>query len=397
MVLWTDKYCPKDLKDVVGQGGVVEQVLIWFDNWQEGDKALLLAGPTGSGKTCLVYALGNEKDFEILELNASDLRNKSNIQDIVANSIMQQSLFKKGKIILIDEVDGVAGRKDYGGVAEIVRCIKDSKQRIILTANDPWNKKLSSLRKVVDILDLNKLSYLNIANFLKEICKKEKIKAGDAVLKKIAICTMGDLRAAINDLESLTKGKNKIEEKDLGSLGEREKEEKIFEVLRIIFKTKDIVACLKSFDKVNMNFDEILMWVDENLPLEYKGEELAKAYDALSKFDVFRGRIRRWQHWRFMVYQRSLLSAGVALSKEGKNKGYTSYQRSKRILKLYIAKMRFAKRNAIAEKLAKKMHVSKKKVIKDVLPYMPFILRDDDVKNSLNLEEEELKVLSSIQ
>ena len=146
-----------------------------------------------------------------------------------------------------------------------------------------------------------------------------------------------------------------------------------------------------------MNFDEILLWIDENLPLEYKEEELAVAYDALSKFDVFRGRIRRRQHWRFMVYQRFLLSVGIGLAKKGKNKGYSSYKRSKRILKLYLAKMRFAKRNSIAEKLSKKMHISKKKTIKEVLPYMPFILRDKGFKTNLGLEEDELKVLSGIQ
>lgn len=43
----------------------------------------------------------------------------------------------------------------------------------------------------------------------------------------------------------------------------------------------------------------IFLWIEENIPYEYKGEELARAYDALSIADVFRGRIHRQQHWRF--------------------------------------------------------------------------------------------------
>jgi len=311
---------------------------------------------------------------------------------------MQTSMFKKGKIILIDEVDGIAGRQDFGGVGEIVKCIKESNQRIVLTANDPWDKKLNELRKNVNILELNKLNYVSVANYLNEISKKEKLKVDDTIIKKIAVSVKGDLRAAINDLECLSNDKCEINTLDIDVIGEREKEERIFEFLRLLFKTKDLAACSETFDKVNLNLEEIFLWIEENLPLEYKNpEELAKAYDYLSKYDIFNGRIRRKQHWRFIVYQKAFLSNGIALSKNSDNKGFVGYKRTSRILKLWKAKITFAKRDVIALKLAKEMHISKRKALRDFLPYMPFLLRDIKVREELELDNKDLKILNAVQ
>ena len=102
-----------------------------------------------------------------------------------------------------------------------------------------------------------------------------------------------------------------------------------------VFKTTDPFVALSAFDNVNEDFDKRFLWIDENLPREYKDpKSLARAYDALSKADVFRGRIRRWQHWRFLVYIRAYLTAGVAVSKDEKYKKMVQYARSTRPLKI---------------------------------------------------------------
>ena len=82
------------------------------------------------------------------------------------------------------------------------------------------------------------------------------------------------------------------------------------------------------------------------------------------------GRIRRWQHWRFLVYVSDLLTAGVASAKDTKYPGMQTYQRSSRLLKIWQANMRNAKRNAIAEKLAEATHSSKRRVIQDSMPFI---------------------------
>ena len=74
------------------------------------------------------------------------MRNKLQLKETLKPAIEQQSLLKKGKIILIDEVDGIVG-EDRGGVQELTDLIESSEYPIILTANDAWTKKLAPLRK----------------------------------------------------------------------------------------------------------------------------------------------------------------------------------------------------------------------------------------------------------
>ena len=146
----------------------------------------------------------------------------------------------------------------------------------------------------------------------------------------------------------------------------RRQVESIISIIMRILKTTDPQIAMSSLENTDEELDEIFLWLDENVPVEYtKQEDIANAYDNLSLADVYRGRIRRWQHWRFLIYISNLLTAGVALSKKEKYPGFTKYNRSTRILKIWQHNQKNAKRNSIAEKIARKTHCSKKRVIKD--------------------------------
>ena len=56
----------------------------------------MIYGPSGTGKTCSVYAIANELGHEVVEVNASDMRNAEQINQKVGNAINQQSLFAVG-------------------------------------------------------------------------------------------------------------------------------------------------------------------------------------------------------------------------------------------------------------------------------------------------------------
>ena len=159
---WTEKYAPQKVVEVVGQKKAVDQFLIWLKSWKPGKKAALFHGPAGTGKTALVEALGKEKNLEIIELNASDYRSASQIKEVIGQSIKQKSLFKKGKIFFIDEIDGLAGREDRGGTGEIIKIVKESQYPIILTANNPWDVKLRSLRSYCQLIKFGKVFYWDI-------------------------------------------------------------------------------------------------------------------------------------------------------------------------------------------------------------------------------------------
>ncbi|MBI4447525.1 replication factor C large subunit [Candidatus Woesearchaeota archaeon] len=396
MQLWTKKHTPKNSKETTYNSAAVEELKNFINDCKGG--CALIYGPTGCGKTSAVYALANETDYEVLELNASDFRNKAAIESIIGNAAKQMSLFKKGKILLIDEIDNLSGTKDRGGAQALAKIISESAWPVILTANNPDVEKLKNLKKKSTLISFEGVETNCAYNVLKKICEAEKIIFDEEELKKIANNCGGDLRGAINDLQSLCEGKKRLEKGDASVLGERDYERKLNEALTIVMKSRNVKDVLGVFDQVDVDIDEIILWEDENLPREYVAEDLAGAYESLSRADVFRGRIRRWQHWRFLVYIYGLLSVGVALAKKEKNKTFLSYKRSSRILKLWIAKNRNAKKLAIAGKIAKKTHRSKKKVIQQDIPYLKKVFENEqggEIAKELELNEEEIEWLSN--
>ncbi|MFH1376852.1 MAG: replication factor C large subunit [Candidatus Woesearchaeota archaeon] len=392
-MIWTEKYKPQKLSDVVGDRGVLEQLEDFILNYRNHKKnSVILHGMTGTGKTCSVHAIAKENNLELMELNASDFRNKAHINDIIGFSINQASLFNKGKIILIDEIDGLSGMKDRGGAQALASLLSSSAFPVVLTANDVYQDKLSGLRSKSILLEFENLKNNEMLEVLKKIVDKENVKIDDLFLKKLVGRSGGDLRSAINDLQILCALK-KINEEDVEYLGDRRKEQEIFALLRLIFKSKELDLISKTCDDVDLNFDEMFLWIDENLPFEYSGKELSRAYDMLSKADVFRGRIRRWQHWRFLVYQKFFMNEGVALAKDVSKKGYVKYRRTQRLLKIWRSKMKYGKRKSICAKIADKMHVSTKRAMKDIFPYVKNLLKKDEFVNKFDFDDDEVSWL----
>ena len=147
---WTEKYRPKKFEEIKGQEEAIAKIKEFVNNiflvGKSSKKSLILYGPPGIGKTTLAHVIARETNSEIFELNASDLRNKIKLKEILKPAIEQKSLRKKNKIILVDEVDGISA-VDRGGLTELLSLIKSASYPIIITANDVWNRKLNELRK----------------------------------------------------------------------------------------------------------------------------------------------------------------------------------------------------------------------------------------------------------
>ena len=352
-----NKYKPKSLKEIFGHDSQIQELKKYILQ----KKPVLIHGLTGIGKTAAIYALAKDLDYELLEINSSDLRNKEQIDTIVKNFLQQKSLFQKEKLVLIDEVDGI-NASDRGGLQELIKLFEDAEYPIVLIANNPWDSKFKTLRQKCKLIEFKKLSNELIFNVINNINKKEKLNISKELLNEISKNSKGDLRSAILDLELA-----KLSDKNIDL---REKKETIFNVLKEIFNKHEINA--RIFDNLDEDLDEILLWLEENIPKEYENGELSKAFNALSKADVFRGRIRRWQYYRFLVYQSLLMQAGVSLAKEKENNKFTNYQRTSRILKIWIMNMKNAKRKEFVKSFAPQIHISPKKLIKE-LPYMNFL------------------------
>ncbi len=388
---WTQKYAPKSIKELQGQDKAAADLKRFVLNFKnERKKAMFLHGPTGCGKTCSVYALADEMDLETVELNASDFRTGASIASVIGIASKQMSLFGKGKLILIDEVDGVSGTKDRGGIPEICRIIEDTSFPIVITANDPFDKKFSALRKKTALVEFGVLQSSDVFETLMKIADLENIDYEEDALRALSRRTGGDMRSAINDLQMLGSG-GVLKCKDLDALSDRERVEEITTALTKIFKTTDPVIARKSFDTVSEDLNHCILWVDENLPKEYeKAADLARAYDYLSKANIMNRRIMRWQHWRFLTYVNDYISAGVAVSKDEKYRKMVDYVRTERPLKIYIANRKYQKRLAICEKIAEKTHSSKKEVVKSTYPYIKAMFKKGKDKAVLSKIADEL-------
>ncbi len=395
-MLWVQKYKPK-LEYIPAD---TKQLRDFVTNYAKQKKrSLLLHGPSGTGKTAAVHALARELGLELIEVNASDHRNAGEIQSRIGNAIKQQSLFATSKLILIDELDGIAGTEDRGGISALADLIKESTFPIILIANDPWEQKFNPLRTKSVLVEFPSLNITAIVPALQRILSAEKVNADELVLKTLARRSGGDLRGAITDLQILAQA-GALTTEGLETLNEREHSESIMQALVKILKSTDPAVAMSALDLVDEDIDECFLWIDENLPKEYKTPaDLARAYEALSKADIFRGRIRRWQYWRYLAYVDVLITAGVAVAKDKKSTTFITYGRTQRLLKHWMANQKYARRKRVAEKLAAATHCSKKKALQDTLPYVHRLYQlkhpsAEMITEELKLDEEELEWLT---
>jgi len=392
---WVEKHRPKNYSDIKGQDLALAKIKQFVGDFNMGkilkkrQKALVLHGPPGTGKTTIAYVIANETKSEIFELNASDLRNKSKLKEILRPAIEQQSLISKNKVILIDEADGISS-VDSGGINELIALIDMTTFPMIITANDIWKKKLAPLRKKAELIQLKEIDYKTIKDVLFDILRKENLFVNQNIITSISTRAKGDIRAAINDLQSVSR----MRDPSLLEFHEREKEVDIFNALKLVFKGKPSKNTLRIFDSVHMPIDEIILWVEENIPAEYSGEELVRAYDLLSKVDVFKGRIYKQQYWRFLVYENALLSFGISSAKQSIKTGFTSYKKPSRILKIWLNNQKTAKKKSIAKKYATLVHVGLKRAMKEFPIIQQIIKSNKDIQTELKLDEDELTYIN---
>lgn len=384
----SEKHRAKKYDEIVGQDKAIVEVKNFLKEFPK-KRALVLYGPAGTGKTSLAIAAAKENNLEILELNSSDLRNRTQLEERLKPATEQQALFKKGKVLLMDEVDGVTGT-DIGGVQELVKLINGTKFPIIMTCNDLWQSKLAPVREKSKLVEMKALKLDEITSILIKVAEKEGMQRNAAFLRQLAIKSQGDLRAAINDLESYSM----VDDMPVDLNEKRDVQESIFNILRRLFKERDDFLGL--FDKSDLSLDQIMLWIEENIPKEYKNEALARAYLALANADLFRGRIYKNQSWRFLVYQNAFQSAGVSYAKSAPLPGFTKYEKPGRIFKIYLSNQKHAKKKTIAKKYARYTHCSTKRAMQDFELIKP-VIKQEDVQKKLKFSEDEIAFVEALK
>jgi replication factor C large subunit len=398
-MLWTDKYFPRTENEFVGNSEVLDSALQWAKLWNSGERMppLLLWGHTGTGKTCLAYLIAKKFGWSILELNSSDLRSKDVIERVVGAASQNSSFSGSKRLILIDEIDAMAS-VDRGGVGAVASLIKNSFNPIILTANDIFSEKsVSQLRFICKALEFKKINYVSIAKKLREILVGEKIPFDNEAVEELAKNSGGDMRSALLDLQSVSfSGKVSIDAVKL--VASRERQQKVFEVMKSIFRGKLFADAREARLRSDLSPDMLFNWVDENIPRQYKNHvDVANAFDILSRSDIFNGRIYRRQHWGFLAYSTELAAEGVCLSKSVPNFDFVVYQFPSLLSTLSKSSPLRSLKKELGKKIGSKMHSSSKEVVKSDLPFLKdiFSKRENAVSLSavFDLDENEIGFL----
>ncbi|NPA97273.1 MAG: replication factor C large subunit [Crenarchaeota archaeon] len=382
---WVIKYRPKRIAEVVDQEEAKAKFVEWLRRWPNVPKrAALLYGPPGCGKTSLVEAAANEFGYEVIEMNASDFRRKTDIERIAKRAATTASLFgtSKKKLILLDEVDGIAGREDLGGLEAIIQLIKISPSPIVMTANDPWDQRLKPLRDVSELIQFKRLPKRDVVRVLKMICQKEGLVCEEQALEYIAERSEGDLRSAINDLQAVGEGYGKVTLSLVRELVKpRDREHDPFETLRNIFSARYAWQAKLALSQSQLDYDQAKLWLLENIPLQYTDpEDRARALEALSKADVYLGRIIRTGDWGLLAYAIDLMTAGVALAARNNPRDkyrWVKYSFPQRLLLLSRTKELRSIRDDIAKIVASHMHISMSQAKSEVLPLLMAIFRSN--------------------
>ena len=380
-VLWSEKYKPKTLKHIRGNQEAVRKILNWLRGFEIGSpskRAAMLWGPPGTGKTVVVEAIANDYGYELIETNASDFRTNEQIEREILRCLGHQTLDYglyeskvRGRIILFDEVDGISGMEDKGGIGAIIKVIREADCPVFLTANDAWNPKLKMLRQHCVLVDFQGTERSAIVSYLREICRAEDIDASDDALDSIILNADGDIRAAVNDLQALTIGRRKLTGDDV-SVYVRDEQVQTFSALLRFFTAKTWADAKKAVDGSTIGYEKMMLCIHESLPYQFKDpENLATAYELLSRADIFLKRTRGSQAWKLLKYVFDLMAGIPLLDRCGHPSRGILFSQKLKLMGMTWARRRLEREIGLL--IGSKCHVSSTAATRIYLPYLRVI------------------------
>ena len=350
-ILWTDKYKPKTLNDIIGNKAVIEKLIKWLDDWNDvilkGNKkqtkstfrggrpqfeninaaACLISGEPGIGKTTAVRVIAKIKGYQTYETNASLQRNKNSINQNVGFLFDNTTIFTDDKknnfisgelkdknLIIMDEIDGMSGNDDRGGIAALISIIKKTKIPIICICNDRQNQKLKTLINYCYDLKFSKPDKRQIVNRLIKICGKENLKVENNALELICESCNNDIRQCINFLELYKRNNNTIKYNNINNNIQLFNKDEFIMLNNFQAATKLLNSQNKKLpfrdllDLYFIDYDLIPLLIHENYLSNFKYnnnlEELSNlsySTDLISESDKIDKKIRFSQNWSLLL------------------------------------------------------------------------------------------------
>ncbi|MFB6080487.1 MAG: replication factor C large subunit [Haloferacaceae archaeon] len=331
MVDWTEKHRPRTLAEVRGNDKARDALAEWAETWDDHREAAVLHGSPGVGKTSAAHALAADRGWETVELNASDRRTADDIERFAGRAARNATLDGAAagadgrQLVIVDEADNLHGTHDRGGAGAITDLVNGADQPVVLIANDYYELS-RGLRSSTREIEFRDVSARSIVPVLRDVCRREGVEFEAEALQRIAEADSGDLRAAVRDLQAAAEEGDRVTAADVVT-GERDRTLGIFEFLDAVLKEATPEEALSAAYDTDETPDDLVQWVEHNLPKVYEGAELARAYDHLANADRWLGRVWATQNYGYWRYATDDLAAGVAAARDGPKGGWTRFGR----------------------------------------------------------------------
>ncbi|MEM4782068.1 MAG: replication factor C large subunit [Halalkalicoccus sp.] len=371
MADWTERYRPSTLAEVRGNDKARDAFREWAETWEGHRQAAIVHGSPGVGKTSAAHALANDLGWPTIELNASDQRKADIVKRIAGEAARSGTLTEGGagrRLVILDEADNFHGNVDYGGSRAVTDVIKSANQPVVLIANEFYDMS-RSLRNACETIEFRDVSKRSIVPVLRDICRQEGVEFESEALEAIAENTDGDLRSAINDLQAIAEREDRLTAEAVVT-GERDRTTGIFDFLDELIKEKGAQEALYASYDVDETPDDLINWIEDNVPKDFSGPELADAYTALARADRWLGRVRATQNYSYWRYARDNMTAGCAAARREPKGGWTRYGPPSYWRKLGSSRGARDRRDYVARKIAESSGVSMSSARREVLPYL---------------------------
>lgn len=326
MELWTDKYKPNTLSEMIGNDAKLKSIHNWFKTFNnpKSKKILLLSGPPGIGKTTAANLALKEYNYNIIEFNASSIRGPKNIRDIFDKVLGYNSvidMFKAGKMptgIIMDEIDTLCSGGDKGGMTEFLNIIKSRKTKnefninnpIICTYNEFSDKKLTELKNLSFEIKMSKPNVINLEEVVDKIEKGEGMNIEPSAKIIIIQHSMGDIRRLINILYDIyTLHKSELITLDIvdtmvNTFVKKDVDIQIFEMTRNILNTElSNNNLLNYYDSDRLQLPMMLhenyinSIYNKDIPVDEKFNKILECSEAFIENDIYQTAIYDNQSW----------------------------------------------------------------------------------------------------
>ncbi len=401
-MMWSELYRPMKVQQMIGNEGARLAVVKWLSGWVDGSRPLLLIGPPGIGKTTLVHTLSQQFNYDLIELNASDNRNKIGLQNRIMPIFHNEGLFGRKMLLFLDEVDGISGREDTGGIDSLITIMKEPTIPVIMAANTK-NTKIKDLAKICKVIELNSIPSRLLMIFLDHILKEENKKLSPDEKVSVVNNSKGDVRSMLNNAQSkyagYTSTHSETFEIDIAeaingyfSMSEVEEAKNFLSQADAAYLDPrfGMSAEERRKDMINALFSSIV-----SSPIDLNG--LADALDILSKIDVIVGRIGQNRYWRLMKYLDVMIAYGLFSSTRQKGIKYNQYSVIWPLMNPISVRAQYMK--DLLSALSKQTHVTKSIFGSIYFPYLLQLLVDKKIdlrefSNISNLDEKSGEALT---